>query len=156
MATKRNTRKKVPEDGSGLFTSGPDSRFVYIMKRTKGRSWYAAITFQSEYKIGIAKDPTKRNKEVDKAIKGTIEILRTRKVGNARKVEARLHRIFADSRFRIRSRGKGGGATEWFYMNEFEYILCEFWLWYYSIQPIVNTLFWGSIIIFFIYLYLTT
>lgn len=111
-----------------------DYRDVYVMKRITKRSWYAKLTMQSEYKIGIAKNTKRRNATVNKAIKGKVVVMSMRTVFFAYKKEQRLHRLFADSRFRIRG-GKGGGVTEWFHLNLFEYLILELWLLWYANRP---------------------
>lgn len=115
-------------------------RDVYVMKRTSGRSWYAILTFQGEYKIGISKSTKSRNKAIDKAIKGDVIVLSKRKLLNAYQIEQRLHRLFGDSRFKM-SGGRAGGLTEWFYMNPAEYWFLELWLTYYKNKWKVDLLF---------------
>jgi hypothetical protein len=90
---------------------------------------YAKITGQWEYKIGIAKDPETRRKQVDKAIKGKVELIQTYLSPQAMQLEKQLHRIFGQSRFRIKSVGNGAGETEWFYMSHSEYFALEAAMW---------------------------
>ena len=129
-------------DVSGFF----DYRDIYIMKRITRRSWYARFTFQSEYKIGIAKNTVRRNKTINKAVRGRVVIMSRRPVLFAYNKEQRLHRLFADTRFTMKG-GKGGGLTEWFYLSFPEYLILECWLFWYSIRPY----FWGG---FFILIFL--
>lgn len=112
------------------------------MKRVTKGAWYAHLTLQREYKIGIAKNAVQRHRKVNNAIDGKIELLRQRKVPFARKVEQRLHNMFSDSRFKIRSRKKGGGDTEWFYMTGLEYATLELWLFWYAYRYYFIIPFW--------------
>lgn len=123
-----------------------DYRDVYIMKRVTGRSWYARLTLQSEYKIGISKNTAYRNKRVNNAIKGEVIILSNRPVVFAKFHEDLLHALFSDSRFRMEG-GRDGGLTEWFYLNFAEYLLLELWLFWYSIRPYV---WFGSVLLFYL------
>ena len=146
--------KRKPPPTPSSWDKTFDVRDVYIMKRTTKKSWYAIGTMQSEYKIGIAKNTIQRNQTVDRAIRGNIKVLRSRRIAFARSIEKKLHRLFSDSRFKMKSYKKGGGDTEWFYMTPLEYAVLEFWLWWYSIRFQV----WFFIVCLFIiyYAYLIT
>jgi len=122
--TKRRKRRRT-------WKTKDHYRDVYVMKRISGQSWYAILTFQGEYKIGISKSTKTRNKAIDKAIKGKVAVLSKRKMLKAYQIEQKLHRLFGDSRFRM-SGGRAGGLTEWFYMNPAEYAFLELWLTYYD------------------------
>jgi len=104
------------------------------MKRITNISWWAYLTFQREYKIGIASSTRSRNSKVDKAIKGKVVVLSSRRLPAAYMIEQRLHKLFGGSRFTIKGK-RGGGLTEWFYLNPWEYGVLELWLTYFEYLP---------------------
>jgi hypothetical protein len=110
-----------------------DYRYLYLMERVSQRNLYAKATFQHEVKIGIAKNQNRRHAEVNKAIKGKVVLAMQIRVLRAYRREQFLHRLFAASRFRIKG-GKGGGRTEWFYLNWLEYSILIFWLYWFKIE----------------------
>ena len=114
-----------------------DYRFLYLMERSSNRSFRARLTFQREIKIGIAKDAKSRNSSVNLSIKGDVKILTCRKVFFAKKTEERLHRLFSDSRYKMKGiQGKrGGGLTEWFYLTTMELLILRSWLFWYFVRP---------------------
>lgn len=128
-------------------------RYIYIMKRASDRSAYARATLQTEYKIGISKDPAIRQKQVDKAIQGRVDLIRTYFCRDALRLEKHMHHIFRDSRFRITTVGKGGGETEWFYMSGFEYLALEVAMWMGWTEQLVKPTIYSIIIIILIYSY---
>lgn len=130
----KRSRKKRTVKPSALEL-GADPRYVYIMMRRTKKSWYASLTLQSEYKIGIAKDPQARHETVNKAIEGKIILINQRFFSNARRIESMLRLDFIDSNFRIASVGKGGGVTEWHYLTDLEYLCLEFLFAYYYYYP---------------------
>lgn len=113
------------------------------MKRTSKRGIWGVITGQPEYKIGIAKDVTARNRVINRAIPGTIVVMSSRRISNAYKVEQKMHKLFSGSRFKMKGKkGKtGGGLTEWFYLNWAEYMTLELWLTYYYWRPVLRLIF---------------
>lgn len=94
---KRKRRKSYRKRAATNTKRG--ACFVYVMQRTTNVSFYARATFQNEYKIGIAKDWKKRNREVDGDIKGDVIVLSSRWIRNGYQVEQYLHKLFGDSRF---------------------------------------------------------
>ena len=128
-------------------------RYIYIMKRASNRSAYAKMTGQTEYKIGISKNPETRQKRVDKAIQGRVDLIRTYFCRDALRLEKHMHDIFRDSRFTIKTIGKGAGETEWFYMSGFEYLALEAAMWMGWAEQLVKPTIYGIIIIILIYSY---
>ena len=144
-------RKKKPTRRSRGKSTGP--MVVYIMRRSKRDLW-AKITGQSEYKIGISSSPNYRKKMISEDIEGEAIIVRLRKIKDAYKVEQKMHRIFADSNFRIRTRGKGqAGSTEWFYLNWVEILCAEYLLWYYYVLPTIRSFLILTLVILFLLIY---
>lgn len=130
-----------------------EHRYIYIMKRTTNRSFYAKITGQHEYKIGIAKNPETRRKQVDKAIKGNVKLVQVYLAPHAMKLEQELHEIFGDSRFTIQAIGNGAGETEWFYMSNSEYFALEASMWMGWAEQIVAPTLYQIIILILIITY---
>ena len=93
--------------------------YVYIMKKNR-RDAHAKATFQYQYKIGIATNPNKRHKQVNRAVAGGVRLIAVYWFINPRKVEQKLHREFYKSRHTLRRAKKGAGKTEWFYLNPLE------------------------------------
>lgn len=125
MANKRRRRK--PRNKA--------AHYVYIMQRMH-RNWWAALTFQRQYKIGISKAPEYRRQKVEEDVGDEVKLLTTRRFPTkqeAYQVEQRLHKMFGDSNFRIKTLGLGqAGETEWFYLTDAEYACLESWLFWYE------------------------
>lgn len=77
---KRNTRKKkgYKKRRTAATSKKSGACFVYVMKRTTNVSWYAWLTFQREYKIGVTNTLARRNREINNDIKGNVELLSSR------------------------------------------------------------------------------
>ena len=83
-----------------------------------------------QYKIGIAKNPKWRKKDIDEAVKGEVRIIMKRQTFFAESKEKKMHRIFKDVRFT--KRGAGSGKTEWFRFNFIEAFIAKCWLYWYA------------------------
>jgi len=150
----RHRNKKRRKPARKVRKAKPKARqtcVVYIMRREE-RTWYARLSFQWEYKIGISTNPEYRRGMIEEDVEGDVRIITTREFQSKRKahqVEQRLHRIFGDSNFRQRTKGLGqAGATEWFYMTDAEYACAEFWLWRLHRGPTITSwLFLATLVI---------
>jgi hypothetical protein len=100
-----------------------------------------------------------------------------RRVMNARKVERRLHKIFASSRFVMRKRKRmpwfgyhikigiatnpkernadvdgnlyGSGKTEWFHLSAADLAYCHLLLFWFQLRPAFVVAFWLALLIFY-------
>lgn len=128
--------------------------YVYLMERTKGKSWYATLTGQSEVKIGLSTSPVRRLAQVNESLSGKTVIIAQVKTPNMRKTETFFHDLFSDSRFRQKKAGRGAGRTEWFYMTWVELIIALCWfkwlaLWY-KVRWVIYLIIFAILILAFI------
>lgn len=130
-----------------------DYRYIYLMERTSKSSAHAKLTFQEEIKIGIAKNPNWRRKDIDDDLPGNVRIILAKKILFARFFEKYLHRLFADSRFTIKG-GPNSGRTEWFYCSPMERLFLEGWVYWFSIRPFILYPFRCAVVVLFIYLFM--
>lgn len=92
------------------------SGYVYLMERTSNRKPWTVLTGQREIKIGIAKKPTDRQKDVDRGIPGRVVLLEQYKIRDVFAVESYLHRLYRSRNLKIRAK-PGSGGTEFFRLN---------------------------------------
>ena len=86
------------------------TRYVYLMQRTGGRGRKKII------KIGIAKNPKSRLKQINRSVKGKIILLDAFKVLEASKVEKELHQLFKKQNHKL----TGAGGSEFFRLTNYQ------------------------------------
>ncbi|QDP50416.1 MAG: hypothetical protein Unbinned5350contig1001_31 [Prokaryotic dsDNA virus sp.] len=97
-------------------------RFVYLMERNPTLLKWILGHFAKvrEIKIGVAKDSSEREKQVDRGIKGKVVLLNEFKVNAATTVEKGLHIIFKDESWKPPTIKKGSGETEFFKLSNYQ------------------------------------
>lgn len=86
-----------------------DFRYIYLLFAWKDFS----------FKIGIAKDASRRRKDIDDDLKGRVTTIAKGEVLRARKYEQYLHKKFESDRFK-QNGGRNAGNTEFFRLSPFE------------------------------------
>lgn len=102
-------------------------QYVYLMRHRGTR----------KCKIGIARRPEVRLRQVDRAVAGKVELIYARPMLFAPLVEKFLHSRFATLRFRLSDAGQGAGHTEWFRLFFWQRLLVCFWIGTLSFLPIL-------------------
>ncbi len=92
----------------------PITRNVYLMERISEREWSTILGGRREIKIGVAKDSSERQKQVDRGIKGEIILLDEFKVDVATRIESELHKKYSHCKFRPKGAKRGAGGSEFF------------------------------------------
>ena len=116
-----------------------DYQYIYLMRKRGSR----------KHKIGISNNPKNRHRTIDRAVKGDVQLLLSKKVFFARAVEKSLHMTFDASRFLFRGQGRGAGHTEWFNFNFLERWWARIWIYGFWAAPVILI---ASIIIITVYL----
>lgn len=116
-----------------------DYRYIYLMHKAGS----------TKHKIGIAKDPEIRLATIDKGVQGKVELVISRRVIYAGKVERYMHNFFAGSRFYFWKAGRASGRTEWFNLNPIERWFAKFLIEIFGLMPIL--LFVGSFLLLWFY-----
>lgn len=98
----------------------PITRYVYLMERVTEREWSSILRGLREIKIGVAKDSSERQKQVDRGIKGRIVLRDEFKVDVATRVESELHKKYSHCKFKPKGAIKGAGGSEFFKLSNSE------------------------------------
>lgn len=106
--------------------------YVYLMRKRGTR----------KCKIGIARKPEIRRRQVDRAVRGNVYLVYYRPVLFAAVAEKFLHSRFATMRFRLWQAGPGAGRTEWFHFNILQRAIVIFWIGTLSFLPVLLLLGW--------------
>ena len=93
---------------------------IYIMQR-KTKQEKETRFWHLEVKVGISNSPQRRLKEIDKAIPGSIVLLRIWRRPYAQELEQSLHKKYSAYSFVPRRAKEGGGKTEWFRLTRIQY-----------------------------------
>lgn len=109
-------------------------QYVYLMRHRGTR----------KCKIGIARDPRVRLRQVDRAVAGRVELIYARPMICAPLVEKFLHSRFATLRFHLTDAGQGAGHTEWFRLYFWQRLLVCFWIGTLSFLPILLALLYAT------------
>ena len=109
--------------------------YVYLMRKEGS----------SRCKIGIARQPEVRRRQVDRGVRGKVYIVYARPVLFARVVEKFLHTRFATLRFNFWQAGRSSGRTEWFHFWFWQRWLTIFWIGTFSLLPVFPLFIWAFI-----------
>lgn len=92
------------------------------------------IHFQ-DTKIGIAKRPRLRLKNIDSDVEGGVRLLAHERVFFARRCEKYLHRLFSDKRISKKRGGRQAGRTEWFELSWLDRVVARLYISFFAGWP---------------------
>lgn len=96
------------------------------------------LILKGDFKIGISKGVDYRRQRIDDDLPGSVHILFSVRVDEAREHEQYLHRLFRWWSFVPAGAGEDAGKTEWFKFNIFIALIASCFILYFAYQGVIN------------------